>query len=153
MIKSAIDIIKQLLGFANDMEDIKAKSKTMQAQLDETTKTLQAVLFEFIRLKENEAHERENLALRLQLAMKDQEQRALPPGSGMQDTPGLQAQVDALRQEVEALKIQVAELKKQSSPPINFSFYRTGKSLTRRPQALLFAFGGTPPSERRCVSR
>ena len=80
MLKSLLDIVKQLLGLAKDTEENKADIKAVQSQLEEMTETLRIVIFELQRLKENEAHEREKLALRLENSLLRSE-RALPPAS------------------------------------------------------------------------
>ena len=59
------------------------------------------------------AEQRENLLLRLQLALKDNEQRVLPPGSAPQNAPETEARIAALEKEVQELKKEIEELKRQ----------------------------------------
>ncbi len=61
-----MEIIKQLLGLAKDTQANKDDIKAVQSRLETVTETLKQVIFELQRLKENEAHEREKLGLRLQ---------------------------------------------------------------------------------------
>ena len=56
----------------------------------------------------------DNLILRLQLALKDNEQRVLPPGSAPQNAPETEARLAALEAKVEEILKQMEELKKQS---------------------------------------
>ena len=56
----------------------------------------------------------DNLILRLQLALKDNEQRVLPPGFAPQNAPETEARLAALEAKVEEILKQMEELKKQS---------------------------------------
>lgn len=78
MLKSLLEIMKQLLGLAKDTQDNKDAIKTLQTRGDMTTETLQRVIFELQRLSENEAHEREKMGLRLENVLLRSE-RVLPP--------------------------------------------------------------------------
>jgi len=80
MLKSLLEIMKQLLGLAKDTQDNKDSIKALQARLDTTAETLQRVIFELQRLKENEAHEREKVGLRLENVLLRSE-RLLPSGN------------------------------------------------------------------------
>ena len=114
MIKSLLEIIKQLLGLASDTEDNKAKIKEIQAQLEIVFERMDKFAYGFQRLSENEAHERDKLWLRTQLALKDSAPLALPPvPSASQDKIAeILARLEALEKDNEDLKKQVAELKK-----------------------------------------
>jgi hypothetical protein len=80
MLKSLLEIMKQLLGLAKDTQENKDAIKAVQTRLETVTETLQRVLFELQRLKENEAHEREKMGLRLENALL-RSTPALPPGT------------------------------------------------------------------------
>jgi hypothetical protein len=59
MLRSLLEIMKQLLGLAKDTQENKDDIKALQTRLETVTETLERVIFELQRLKENEAHERE----------------------------------------------------------------------------------------------
>ena len=85
MLKSLLEIMKQLLGLAKDTQDNKDALKALNGRLDTTTETLQRVIFELQRLRENEAHEREKMSLRLENTLLRAD-RALPPGNSNEPT-------------------------------------------------------------------
>ena len=68
MLKSLFEITKQLLGLAKDTQENKDNIKSVQTRLETVTETLKQVIFELQRLKENEAHEREKMGLRVENA-------------------------------------------------------------------------------------
>ena len=113
MLKSLFEITKQLLGLAKDTQDNKDSIKAMQAHLETVTDTLKQVIFELQRLKENEAHEREKMGLRLENALLRSE-RNLLPGSTNEQTKlsEMEEHVAALQKEVEALKKRIEQLEK-----------------------------------------
>jgi hypothetical protein len=110
MLKSLLEIMKQLLGLAKDTQDNKDAIKALQIRVDMTTETLQRVIFELQRLNENEAHEREKMGLRLENVLLRSE-RALPPGE-RPSLAELQGQIVVLRAELEALKKRLDSLEK-----------------------------------------
>jgi septal ring factor EnvC (AmiA/AmiB activator) len=78
MLKSLADLIKQLLSLTRDTQENKAQIKELQTLVRELSRRLELLAFEVQRLKENEVHEREKMALRLELALVRFEHR-LPP--------------------------------------------------------------------------
>ncbi len=117
-IKSAVSSYKRLSDAEEDVTTLQDHVGRQDDDIDGVKKALTQTLFEFekviMRLENDRqiaGRDYENLVLRLQLAMKDNDQRALPPGSIPQNAPDLQAQIDALKQEVEELKTQFAEWK------------------------------------------
>lgn len=113
MLKSLFEITKQLLGLAKDTQDNKDNIKAMQVRLETVTDTLKQVIFELQRLRENEAHEREKMGLRLENALLRSE-RNLLPGSTNEQTKltELEGQIAALRKEMESLKERIEQLEK-----------------------------------------
>ena len=111
MLKSLLEIMKQLLGLSKDTQDNKEANKATQAQLDSVTDTLQRVIFELQRLKENKAHEREKMLLRLENDRLRFE-RALPPGTANEQSSmaEMQKQIEALQNEVAELKLRFEQL-------------------------------------------
>lgn len=75
---------------------------------------MQRIAFEQQRQRENEIHEREKMALRLENILLRSE-RALPPGNvSNQGSPEeLRQALEALRQEVEALRKRVEQLEQK----------------------------------------
>jgi|SRR5579871_4055471 len=113
MLKSLLEIMRQLLGLAQDTQDNKNAIKALQTRIDTTTETLQRVIFELQRLSENEAHEREKMGLRLENVLLRSE-RTLPPGKVIEhaEFAELQRQVLALQAEVTDLKRQLDQFEK-----------------------------------------
>src|SRR5258708_7075730 len=113
MLKSLVDILKQLLGLAKDTQDNKDNIKAVQTRLETVTDTLKQVIFELQRLKENEAHERENMGLRLENVIIRSE-RSLPSGGNNEQIgiTELHKQITILQEEVESLKRRITELEK-----------------------------------------
>ena len=103
--------MKQLLGLAKDTQENKDDIKAVQTRLETATETLQRVIYELQRLKENEAHEREKMSLRLENTLLRAE-RALPPGNAS-DQPNMaevQSQIIALQKERENLNRRINQL-------------------------------------------
>ena len=73
---------------------------------------MDAIVYGVQRLSENEAHEREKMALRLQLALKDTEKHLLPSGGAMAQTEiaELRARVAALEKELQEHKMRIIAL-------------------------------------------
>lgn len=81
MLKSLLEIIRQLVGYANDTQKNTADIKALQADFDDLSDTVRQILFEIDRDRQIGARDRENLLLRLENALLKNEQRALPSGS------------------------------------------------------------------------
>lgn len=81
MLKSLLEIIRQLVGYANDTQKNTADIKSLQADFDDLSDTVRQILFEIDRDRQIGARDRENLLLRLENALLKNEQRALPSGS------------------------------------------------------------------------
>lgn len=111
MLKSLFEITKQLLGLAKDTQENKDDIKAMQARLETVTDTLKQVIFELQRLKENEAHEREKMSLRLENVLLRSE-RNLLPGRADEQTKwaALEEKMQALQREVESLRRRIEQL-------------------------------------------
>ena len=111
MFKSLFELTTQLLGLAKDTKDNKDSIKAVQARLETVTDTLKQVIYELQRLKENEAHEREKMSLRLENVQLRSE-RSLPPATTSEhsNVATLQETISLLQQEIEALKERVQEL-------------------------------------------
>ncbi|MBC7529721.1 MAG: hypothetical protein H7308_19505 [Chthonomonadaceae bacterium] len=81
MLKSLLEIIRQLVGYANDTQKNTADIKALQADFDDLSDTVRQILFEIDRDRQIGARDRKNLLLRLENALLKNEQRALPSGS------------------------------------------------------------------------
>ena len=81
MLKSLLEIIRQLVGYANDTQKNTADIKSLQADFDDLSDTVRQILFEIDRDRQIGARDRENLLLRLENALLKNEQRALLSGS------------------------------------------------------------------------
>jgi|SRR5579871_6753145 len=113
MLKSLLEITKQLLGLAKDTQDNKDNLKAVQTRLETVTDTLKQVIFELQRLKENEAQEREKMGLRLENALLRSERRLIPDGTNEQPRfVELEGQIVALQKEVASLKKRIEQLEK-----------------------------------------
>ena len=113
MFKALFDVTKQLLGLSKDTQDNKDDIKAMQTRLDNINDILKQVIFELQRLKENEAHEREKMALRLDNVLLRSD-RILPPGKTEEQTKfaELEEQILFLQMEVETLKKRIAQIER-----------------------------------------
>jgi predicted RNase H-like nuclease (RuvC/YqgF family) len=113
MLKSLLEIMRQLLGLAKDTQDNKDALKALQTRVDTITETLQRVIFELQRLSENEAHEREKMGLRLENVLLRSE-RVLPPGKVNEhpEFAELQRQIVVLQTELEDVKKRLNQLEK-----------------------------------------
>jgi len=74
------DALKQLITLNQTVEKHAADINQIQRELKELTAAVQHLAYEVRRTQENEAHEREKVALRLENALLRFERR-LPPGS------------------------------------------------------------------------
>ncbi len=112
MLKSLFEITKQLLGIAKDTRENKDSVKALQTRLEIVTDTVKQVIMELQRLKENEAHEREKMALRLENTLLRSERNLLSSSATEQTrlasvedkTQTLQAEVQALRHRIDRLE-------------------------------------------------
>ena len=110
MFRSTLEVLLQLLGLANDTKESKEKIKTIHSQMDDMAKLIQTSFYEIGRVEENEAHEREKMALRLENALLRSDRNLLPAGRSEADRfAELEAQVEALQREVENLKKRLEE--------------------------------------------
>jgi hypothetical protein len=66
MFKQLYDLLKQMLVLARETQQNKAEIKELRQELKELTSVVQRLVYEVHRTGENEAHEREKLALRLE---------------------------------------------------------------------------------------
>ncbi|MEN3335126.1 MAG: hypothetical protein V7641_4491 [Blastocatellia bacterium] len=80
MFKQLYDLIKQLLSLARETQQNKAEIKELRQELKELTAVVQRLAYEIHRVSENEGHEREKLALRLENELLKFERR-LPSGN------------------------------------------------------------------------
>lgn len=94
-----------------DLKELQNSLKQTQKELRDLTETMQRFAFETQRRYENEAHEREKMELRLQVAVLRSE-RTLPSGDkpDIDAVRALQDQVNLLQREVDALRQRVQEL-------------------------------------------
>ena len=118
MLKQILDYINSLMSsswrLARAEEDIKAIKARADKQEDGQhliKETLIKALSEIEKDRAVAGRDQQLLIIQIKDLLKDNEQRALPPGSIPQNAPDLQAQIDALKQEVEELKSQFAEWK------------------------------------------
>jgi len=102
-----LDWGKYLLKHKEQTEKNTADLKEQQQAFDEMTTFVQRLAFEVERLRENEAHEREKLAMRLEIALL--RDRSLPPGHKQSEVS-----VEELLKRVEALFSENEELRRRS---------------------------------------
>ena len=110
MLKSLAEIVRQLLGYANDTQKNKDDIEAIQTELEDALDKIDKFIYGLQRLSENEAHERDKLWLRTQLAMKDVTPLALPSTS-QDKIAEILARLEVLERGNEELKKQVEELK------------------------------------------
>ncbi len=77
MWKQLFDLAKQITFLAQDTQKNKASIKELQNQMEELTETVRQIAYELRRDRENAAHEREKLLLRLEVALLRSERRAV----------------------------------------------------------------------------
>ncbi len=90
MLKQLYELGKQLLSLTRDTQDNKAQIKELQQQMELLTGVVQRMEFERRRGQENDAHEREKLALRVENAMLQFERRLLAGGQGKSNEDSLE---------------------------------------------------------------
>ena len=117
-IQSAASSYRRLGQAEENIKGLEETAGEQEAFLNQNRDLLRSVLHEMDKDRavaveqrrtieaERRAAERdyENLALRLEITMRDNTQRALPPGFSNQNTPEVQAQIDALKEEFAELK-------------------------------------------------
>jgi cell division protein FtsB len=101
-----LDWTRYLFKHKEQTEKNTADIKDQQQALDELTDVVQRLTFELARLRDNEAHEREKLALRLENILL--RERSLPPGTARAET-----NIDELLRLTEELKRENEELRKR----------------------------------------
>lgn len=84
MWKQIFDLIKKVATLTQDTQKNKTDIKTLQDNLTELAETVRQMQHEMQRDRENEAHEREKLLLRLEVALLRAERRTL---TGKPDQP------------------------------------------------------------------
>ncbi len=77
MWKQLLDLARKIAFLAQDTQKNKADIKDLQNQMEELTETVRQMAHEMQRDRENQAHEREKLLLRLEVALLRSEQRHL----------------------------------------------------------------------------
>ena len=63
------ETIKLLLGFSEELQRNRTDIEKLQQEMREITAAMQRLIYELQRAQENEAHEREKLALRWEIEM------------------------------------------------------------------------------------
>ncbi len=77
MWKQLLDLAKKIAFLAQDTQKNKADIKDLQNQMEDLTETVRQMAHDIRRARENEAHEREKLLLRLEVALLRSERRTL----------------------------------------------------------------------------
>ena len=111
MWQKVLDWAKYFLKHKEQTEKNVADIKEQERTLHQLTVAVQQLAFEQQRQRENEVHEREKMALRLENILLRSD-RALPPviPQNHTNTEELLQATEALRQEVEALKKRLEQL-------------------------------------------
>ena len=104
--QSVIEWTRYILKHKEQTEKNSADITDQQEGLEEVVDTVRDLKFEVARLRENEAHEREKMALRLENFLL--RERSLPPGTAISSTGA-----EELRREVEELKRENEELRRR----------------------------------------
>ena len=114
MWRNVYDYMLRVFKITEQTEKNTGELKEQQRTLNDLTMIVQRLAFEQERQRENEIHEREKLALRLENILLRSE-RALPPGNiqNQASTNELLQAIDALRHEMEALRKRVEQLEQQ----------------------------------------
>ena len=108
-----LDWAKYLLKHKEQTEKNTGDIKEQQQAFDEMTTFVQRLAFELERLRENDAHEREKLAMRLEIILL--RERSLPPGNQPNEVniEELLKRVESLIQENQELLQENQELRRQ----------------------------------------
>ena len=114
MWQKVLDWARYFLKHKEQTETNSADIKEQERTISDLTKAFQHLAFEQQRQRENEMHEREKMALRLENILLRSE-RGLPPGvpQNQATTEELIQLIEALRQELEALQKRVERLEKE----------------------------------------
>jgi hypothetical protein len=75
MFKQLLELAKRALAVVRDSQENKTRIKELQQQVEELTAAVQWLAYELRRTAENDAHEREKLALRLENMLLRSERR------------------------------------------------------------------------------
>jgi hypothetical protein len=78
MLKWFADLVSQVVFLTRDMREVRQEVKDLREQVEQLTGVVRELAFELQRVKENEFHEREKMALRLENVLLRFERR-LPP--------------------------------------------------------------------------
>jgi archaellum component FlaC len=85
MLKQLYEMARTLFGLTQDTQKNKAQIEELQRELKMLSETVRQLAFEIRRVHENDAHEREKMALRLENALLRFERR-LPQSSSVSAT-------------------------------------------------------------------
>ncbi len=88
MLKQLFDVVKEILGLSQDVKRHEAQVRELQDEMKAVTASLRDLTFELRRKRENEAHEREKMALYLENALLRFERRLTPGESASTGRPG-----------------------------------------------------------------
>ena len=69
MLKQLYELVKELLGISRDVQQHEAQIRELQDEMKAVTTAVRDLTFEVRRMRDNEAHEREKMALRLENAL------------------------------------------------------------------------------------
>ncbi len=90
MLQQLYELAERLLGMTRDIRANKKGIERLESQVETLSEAVRGLTFEFSRLRENEAHEREKLALRLENALLHAERRLMsttPPDRQLTSSP------------------------------------------------------------------
>ena len=110
MMKSIIEILRQLIGMSKDTQETKESVRELQAAERISNDTLKRVIFELERNRENEAHERDKLQLRMENAQLQADRRQLPGEPDPNRFANIESQIAQLKQEIARLDARIDEL-------------------------------------------
>ncbi len=115
MLKSFLEILRQLYGYADDTKKNTTDIKVLQTDREASNIVMRQVISDADTDRRLAERDRENLLLRLELAMRDNAQRALPPVSAasQNEIAELRAKIEAQDREIERLKQRVSVLESQ----------------------------------------
>jgi predicted nucleic acid-binding Zn-ribbon protein len=87
MLKQLYELARRILFLSRELDECKEQIRGLQKQMEELTATVHRLAYEVRRVNENDAHEREKMALRLENALLRFERR-LPPARQSPDIDG-----------------------------------------------------------------
>ena len=82
MLKQLYELARRLLVLSRDTESNKTDIEELRKEVSSLSAAVRELAFEVRRIRENEVHEREKMALRLENALLHSERRLPPSGSG-----------------------------------------------------------------------